>query len=148
MSIGKTKRRMTRLRAVTIVLSAAAILLALLGLRLLLTRTDCSVQEGRLRFLERLGWQVDAESERREHVRLPEELSGMMADYNRMQKAQGYDLSRHLGESCEVYSYRVTNYPDCGQTVLVTLYVQGRRVIAGDVHSTALDGFMHGLKRS
>lgn len=139
---------MTRLRAVTIVLSAAAILLALLGLRLLLTRTDCSVQEGRLRFLERLGWQVDAESERREHVRLPEELSGMMADYNRMQKAQGYDLSRHLGESCEVYSYRVTNYPDCGQTVLVTLYVQGRRVIAGDVHSTALDGFMHGLKRS
>ncbi|MBO6040902.1 MAG: DUF4830 domain-containing protein [Oscillospiraceae bacterium] len=139
---------MTRPRAVALVLSAAAILLALLGLRLLLSRTDCGVQEGRLRFLERLGWQVEAESVSREHMRLQDELSGVTAEYNRMQKEQGYDLSRHLGESCDVYSYRVTNYPDCGQTVLVTLYVQGRRVIAGDVHSTALDGFMHGLKRN
>ena len=148
LSIEEATRRMTRPRAVAIVLSAAAILLALLALRLLLTRTDCGAQEGRLRFLEGLGWQVDAESESLEHMRLPDELSGVMAEYNRMQKAQGYDLSRHLGESCDVYSYRVTNYPDCGQSVLATLYVQGRCVIAGDIHSTALDGFMHGLKRN
>ena len=96
MSIEKTKRRMTRPRAVGLVLSAAVILLALLGLRLLLNRTDCGVQEGRLRFLERLGWQVDAESESIEHMRLPDELSGVMTEYNRMQKAQGYDLNRHL----------------------------------------------------
>ena len=137
---------MTRMRAVSIVFAAAAILFALFALRLLLSRTDCGTLEGRLLFLERLGWQVDAESEEREHIRLPEELSDVMAGYNRMQKAQGYDLSRHLGERCEKYSYRLTNYPDCGQTVMVTLYVRGRRVIAGDVHSTALDGFMHGLK--
>ena len=146
MSIGKTKRRMTRMRAVSIVFVAAAILFALFALRLLLSRTDCGTLEGRLLFLERLGWQVDAGSEEREHICLPEELSDVMAGYNRMQKAQGYDLSRHLGERCEKYSYRLTNYPDCGQTVMVTLYVQGRRVIGGDVHSTALDGFMHGLK--
>ena len=146
MSIGKTKRRMTRMRAVSIVFAAAAIVFALFALRLLLSRTDCGTLEGRLLFLERLGWQVDAESEERERIRLPEELSDVMAGYNRMQKAQGYDLSRHLGERCEKYSYRLTNYPECGQTVMVTLYVQGRRVIAGDVHSTALDGFMHGLK--
>ena len=137
---------MTRMRAVSIVFAAAAIVFALFALRLLLSRTDCGTLEGRLLFLERLGWQVDAESEERERIRLPEELSDVMAGYNRMQKAQGYDLSRHLGERCEKYSYRLTNYPDCGQTVMVTLYVQGRRVIAGDVHSTALDGFMHGLK--
>ena len=137
---------MTRMRAVSIVFAAAAILFALFALRLLLSRTDCGTLEGRLLFLERLGWQVDAGSEERERIRLPEELSDVMAGYNRMQKAQGYDLSRHLGERCEKYSYRLTNYPDCGQTVMVTLYVRGRRVIAGDVHSTALDGFMHGLK--
>ena len=146
LSIGKTKGRMTRLRAVSTVLTAAALILALLCLRLFLTRADCGTREGRLRFLERLGWQVDAESESLERTRLPEALDDVMTEYNRMQKAQGYDLSLHLGERCDVYSYRVTNYPDCGQTVLVTLYVQGRRVIAGDVHSTALNGFMHGLK--
>ena len=148
LSIGKTKRRMTRMRAVSIVFAAAAVVFAMIALRILFIRTDCGTIEGRLFFLERLGWQVDTESEACEHIRLPEELNDVMLGYNRMQKAQGYDLSRHLGERCEKYSYRLTNYPDCGQTVLVTLYVQGRRVIAGDVHSTALDGFMHGLKRN
>ncbi len=137
---------MTRPRAVVIVLAAAAVLTLFLGLRFLLARTDCGTREGRLFFLSRLGWQVDAESESLEHTRLPDTLSDVMAAYNRMQKAQGFDLSRHLGERCDIYSYRVTNYPDGGQNVLVTLYVQGRRVIAGDIHSTALNGFMHGLK--
>ena len=59
---------------------------------------------------------------------------------------KGAEDTPEMGERCEKYSYRLTNYPDCGQTVMVTLYVRGRRVIAGDVHSTALDGFMHGLK--
>ena len=63
-----------------------------------------------------------------------------------MQLAQGYDLNRHLGEQCQQYTYLLNNYPDDSQTVLVTLYIQGRRVIAGDIHSTALNGFMHGLK--
>ena len=44
------------------------------------------------------------------------------------------------------YTYQITNYPNTDQTVLVTLYVQGDRLIAGDIHSTALNGFMHGLK--
>ena len=59
---------------------------------------------------------------------------------------QGYDLSRHLGEQCQQYSYLITNYPDESQTVLATIYVQGSRIIAGDIHSTALNGFLQGLK--
>ena len=30
--------------------------------------------------------------------------------------------------------------------MLATLYIQGDRVIAGDIHSTALNGFLQGLK--
>ena len=137
---------MTRGKALKMIMTAALILLALLSLRVFLSRTDNSTQAGRVRFLESLGWQVDIATEEHKHVRLPRSLSEVLQGYNEMQKAQGYDLSRHLGESCEQYSYRVTNYPDSGQTVWVTLYIQGRRVIAGDVHSTALNGFMHGLK--
>ena len=145
-SVNKTAGKMSRKKAVCIVLGAAVLILALLGLRLLLSRTDAGTAKGRIAFLEGLGWQVDPATEEHKSIRLPEELGDVLEEYNRMQKAQGYDLSAHLGERCELYSYQVTNYPDCGQTVLVTLYVQGRRVIAGDVHSTALDGFMHGLK--
>ena len=137
---------MTRRRAVLTVLAVAAALALLIALRGLFSACDAGSPEGRERFLARLGWQIDPAGEERQSIRLPETLDGALLEYNRMQRAQGYDLSRHLGERCEIYSYPVTNYPDCSQTVLVTLYVQGRRVIAGDVHSTALDGFMHGIK--
>ena len=144
--VRETSLPMTRRRAVGTVLCAALLLLVLIGLRALSGSADCGTREGRIRFLSRLGWEVDAESETHETVFLPAELSDVLREYNRMQLAQGCDLERHLGERCEVYTYRVCNYPDCNQTVLACLYVQGRRVIAGDIHSTALDGFMHGLK--
>ena len=70
-----------------------------------------------------------------------------MSQYNRMQLAQGYDLNAHLGESCQQYSYRLLNYPDSDSPVFVTLYIQGSQLIAGDIHSNALNGFMHGLKK-
>ena len=145
-SVRKQICGMSRKKALGLVLGAAALLVLLLGLRVLLARTDGSTLDGRVRFLAGLGWEVDPESEERKSILLPKELGEVLANYNEMQKAQGYDLTRHLGERCEQISYRVTNYPDCGQTVWVTLYLQGRRVIAGDVHSTALDGFMHGIK--
>ncbi len=145
--MSKTSLKMTRGKAVVLVLGTACLLLLLLGLRVLLGPADCSTRDGRLAFLSRLGWEVSAESETHESCLLPAELSDVLEEYNNMQRAQGYDLSRHLGERCDVYTYTVTNYPRSGQVVLATLYVQGRRVIAGDVHSTALDGFMHGLKK-
>ena len=138
--------RMTKQKALAIVLITALVLMLLIGLRFLLNQSDSSTLEGRTAFLRRLGWEIDAGSEEHRIVRLPEVPGEVLERYNRMQKAQGYDLFRHLGERCEIYSYRLTNYPDCGQTVMVTLYVQGRRIIGGDIHSTALDGFMHGLK--
>ena len=102
--------------------------------------------EGRQAFLQDLGWEIDPESEDLRTVQLPQTLEGMLLKYNELQLTQGYDLSKHLGETCRQYSYRVLNYPDPEQTVLATLYVQGDRVIAGDIHSTALNGFLQGLK--
>ena len=98
-------------------------------------------------YLETLGWEIDPDSEEHKSVRVPESLDGIIADYNELQLQQDFDLSKHLGEACEQYSYTVTNYPDPEQTVLITVYIQGKELIAGDVHSTALIGFMQGLKK-
>ena len=46
---------------------------------------------------------------------------------------------------CTTYTYRIMNYPGTGDTVLAQLYIYKNRVVAGDIHSTALDGFMHGI---
>ena len=137
------KRRLLRF----VLLFAIALLAIILVRALLDQKPDLSTLEGRQAYLETLGWEIDPDSEEHKSVRVPESLDGIIADYNELQLQQDFDLSKHLGEACEQYSYTVTNYPDPEQTVLITVYIQGKELIAGDVHSTALNGFMQGLKK-
>ena len=141
---------LTKKKALAIVLLIGLVLLVLIGLRWHTGRSpryDLSTLEGRQAFLLELGWEIDPDSEEFRTVVVPEKLEGIMSQYNRMQLAQGYDLNAHLGESCQQYSYRLLNYPDSYNPVFVTLYIQGDQLIAGDIHSNALNGFMHGLKK-
>ena len=142
----QAKKSITKRKALLIVLLVAAALTAAILLRGGDSTGNVSTLAGREAFLREFGWEIDAESEDLRTVQLPETLEGMMAEYNEVQLDQGYDLSRHLGEQCQQYTYLVTNYPETDQTVLATLYIQGKTVIAGDIHSTALNGFLHGLK--
>ena len=136
-------------KALAIVFAAAAALLLFILLRSPgQEQPDLRTPEGRQMFLSQLGWEIEADSESRKTVRIPETLEGMMLEYNEMQKKQGYDLSAHCGENCEQYIYKLTNYPAKDETVLVTLYVQGKKLIAADIHSTSMNGFMHGIQKS
>ena len=141
----------TRKKALFLVLGWGVLILLLIVLRGLLspgTSFDLSTLDGREAFINSLGWEIDRSTEEFRTVVVPDSLEGIMAQYNRMQQAQGYDLSNHLGERCNQYSYRLTNYADCDGTVLITIYVQDNEVIAGDIHTTAVNGFMHGLKKN
>lgn len=138
--------KFTRGKALRIVILAAAVLCALILLRGRSDAPDVSSLEGRQAFLLDHGWEIDPASEDLRQVQLPQALEGMLLKYNEIQLAQGFDLTEHLGETCSQYTYRVTNYPDETQTVLATLYIQGKRVIAADIHSTALNGFLQGLQ--
>ena len=44
------------------------------------------------------------------------------------------------------YTFRERKHPAGGEDIVADLVVCGQTVIAGDVQSTALDGFMTGLK--
>lgn len=140
----------TKKKALTIVFVCALLLfLAILAKWLFAYRdneTGLSTLEGRKSFLAELGWEIDPDTEEFKTVTLPEALTGVMRDYNEMQLAQGYDLRKYLGQKCSQYTYVLTNYPDTSETVLVTLYIKGQHVIAGDIHTNSLTGFMHGIK--
>ena len=142
----KTNISKGRKKALAIVLLAAIILTALILLRGNGSGDGVSTPEGRQAFLRQLGWEIDVSTEDVRSVQLPQVLEGMLLRYNEVQLKQGYDLTDHLGEACQQVTYRVLNYPDKDQTVLATLYIQGDKVIAGDIHSTALNGFLQGLK--
>ena len=100
--------------------------------------------EARVLYLSNLGWEVFAEPVETQEIVLPQEFGGVFAEYNKLQKQQGFDLSRFAGDAATLYSYEVTNYPSADM-VLANLYVIEGRVVGGDIHSTSLDGFMHAL---
>ena len=141
----------TRKRALPLILLCGVLLLLYFTARGVFkgdTAPDLTTLEGRGMYLKSLGWDIDPESESFRTVVVPEQLEGIMAQYNKIQLRQGFDLNAHLGESCRQYCYDVTNYPGSEGKVIVSLYSQDGNVIAGDVHSTAVNGFMHGLRRS
>lgn len=137
--------RSFRKKSLLVLLALALAVLVFLLVRGCAAKTDLTTLEGRQRYLAGLGYEIDPASEQHKAVRIPATLEGVLADYNELQRSAGRDLTPHCGERCEQFSYTVTNYPDQTQTVLVTLYLQGRTLIAGDIHSTALDGFMEAL---
>lgn len=107
--------------------------------------TDVSDTEGRQRYLNKLGWEIDTSSEEEHEILLPREFDGVLAEYSKLQTKQGYDFASLGGLTCRQYCYVVTNYPS-ESTVYAVLYIRNGRVIGGDIHSDELDGFMHGIK--
>lgn len=103
--------------------------------------------EARVGFLESLGWRVDEEPVEEKRIIIPREFSAVYEEYNRLQIAQGFDLSEYCGMEATVYTYAVHNYEGYVGNVVADLYICKGQVIGGDVHSLALDGFMHGLEK-
>lgn len=103
--------------------------------------------EERIMFLNNLGWEVEPTPLEEKTVIIPREFSDVYENYNALQLEQGYDLSGFCGLEVTIYTYTVTNYASFKGTVVADLYIYQGRVIGGDIHTLAIDGFMHGLRR-
>lgn len=101
--------------------------------------------EDRIGFASSLGYEVESEPVRSQEVMIPSEFDDVYEDYNGLQKECGFDLEKYQGKRMMLYTYTVTNYPDEPEC-LMDLLVYKNKIVGGAVYSTALDGFMHGLK--
>lgn len=102
-------------------------------------------EKGRAAYLADCGWTVETPALSEDTVLIPKQFSPVFEEYNELQKQQGFDLSDYCGMEVTMYTYRVLDSGREGD-VLAVLYVLNGAVIGGDVHSTALDGFMCGVK--
>ena len=125
--------------------AAAAVCIFLLARPADARDVSAKTNEQRIAFLAQYGYQVEPEPVQTQEVRIPKEFPDVLARYNEVQKAQGFDLSKLAGKQLMRYVYRVTNYPDADGEVLATLLVRKNRVVGGDVCSSAQDGFLHGF---
>ena len=108
-------------------------------------QTDCIAEC--LSFLAANGWKTeDAPCEIAE-VRIPERFDAVYGVYNELQRSQGFDLAPYRGKYAQKFVFRLTEYPGAKDAdgIRATLFVCGGKIIGGDIGSTALDGFMHGI---
>ncbi len=140
--------------ALLIIIAIAIILCALIifsrsdGSGTASTAQKVKNNEQRIEFLESLGWKVSSDAICEKVIVIPREFSQVYKAYNELQQAQGYDLSKYCGLEATVYTYSIENYSGYNGRVVADLYILNSEVIGGDVHSLALDGFMHGLKKN
>lgn len=102
----------------------------------------------RVEYLESLGWKIESEPIEEQTVIIPKTFPDVYANYNELQIQQGFDLSEYAGMEATRYTYKVLNYPNEKNMVVADILVYRNEVIAGNIQSVALDGFMTGLKKT
>lgn len=96
------------------------------------------------------GYQVEQQPAEIEQVNIPEKFNDVYINYNEMQKIQGFNLEKYKGKTVKRYCFKVTNYKDVIKDnknnfddVFINVLIYKNKIIAGEVFSNNLDGFMH-----
>lgn len=149
--------KLNRKRAIMIIVALAVLICAIIaiaGFRSKLRTQPASKQvstaniksnEDRVKYLESFGWKVKAQPTDEQEVVIPKTFSKVYSDYSSLQKKQGFELTKYSGMEAKRYTYEILNYPTGENNVVADIIVYRNQVIAGDVQSAALNGFMHGL---
>lgn len=142
--------------AIAIVLVVALILIAIVTIAALSNNSESQStakeiinvknEKSRVAYLKQYGWEVESPAANAENILIPKEFSQVFEKYNELQKQQGFDLHKYSGLEVETYTYKVTNHSS-SDTVFAQLYIHNGTVIAADIHSSELDGFISGIKR-
>ena len=103
--------------------------------------------EDAAKFLSQFGWEVKTPAVTSGEVTIPSEFDKVFTGYNEIQKRQGLDLSRYKKKKVTRYTYEITNYDGYDGVVYANLIVYKGRVIAGDVCSADVTGFIHGFEK-
>ena len=105
-----------------------------------------ATNEGRVKFLTDMGWDVVVSPAETSQVKVPAEDSDIFQRYNALQKSQGYDLSKYAGKKVMRYVYVIKNYPGATDPVYATLLVYKDQIIGGDVTDTSAKGVIRGFQ--
>ncbi|HHU05160.1 MAG TPA: DUF4830 domain-containing protein [Clostridiales bacterium] len=153
--------KFNRKRAIAIIIALAIILCAIILVEgyidrgkktkpaaKAVTATGIKTNADRVNYLKSFGWEVNETPVDEQEIVIPREFTGVYADYLKLQETQGFDLKNYGGVEAKRYTYEVLNYPTGEKGIVADIIVYRNTVIAGDVQSTALNGFMHGLNEN
>lgn len=133
-----------------ILIAAAVIFAAVYAVNRLLKPSAITLEtkEDMLDFLHSQGWETSEEPISCREAVIPTEWNDVYTKYNELQLAQGFDLSKHRGETVMIYTYAVLNYEGQPDNMVANLVISGGKLIGADVSCTELGGFMQGIARA
>ena len=140
-------------KTMTILAAIAALIIAILMLfggdeAAATAAPAVSSNDGRVKFLSDLGWEVTTTPVESSQVKIPQDNSDIFRRYNALQQSQGYDLTKYAGKTVMRHVYQVNNYPGATEPVYATLLVHKNQVIGGDITDTAARGRIQPLKKT
>ena len=105
-----------------------------------------SADEINAEFLRSYGWEVKRKNIESARVNIPEPFDLVYENYNKLQLEAGLDLRPYAGKKAVRYTYEVINFPyDEPKNVRANVLCVANEPVAGDIMTTAADGFMAGL---
>ena len=120
-----------------------AVIIGLAAMCLILTETQ---DEKNITFLKKYGWRVEPVCYERVNLTIPKEFDNVYKNYNDLQKNAGLDLENYKGIAAVRYTYAVINFPEkVDDTVYANVLCVEEKIIAGDIMTRPVDGFMVSL---
>ena len=124
---------------------AVVILMIIIGLFSIDNSTNKMIVE----YLEGLGWRIEPNPREISHLTIPNEFDAVYETYNAVQKHSGFDLTPFQGKKVTRYTYSVLNHKESNSAQVVAgVFVYEDTIIAGDISSTEMNGFMHSVNET
>lgn len=97
-------------------------------------------------YIASFGVETDSSTCVIDEVIVPTEFNDVYESYNDIQKEQGFDLKKYKGLTLSRYTLEVTNYTDKNISVFAEVLTYRGEVVAADIYSTSVNGFILPLK--
>lgn len=101
-------------------------------------------------YIQSFGWKIEPKPVEVEKFKIPEKFNTIYKRYNQYQKDIRKDLTPFQGKEVTRYTYKVLNYNNPtqyqGQQVYADTIVYDGQIIAGELKTNQLNGFMVSLK--
>lgn len=92
-------------------------------------------------YLAELGWEVGKLCES-EKFKIPSPLNDVYKKYNELQQKSGFNLENYCGRDVVRLTYEIKNHKNA-DNVFANVIICDGEVIAGDIMTREIDGFMH-----
>ena len=105
---------------------------------------DSSSNTMNIEYAKNMGWEVLPSPVEISHFKIPREFDSVYETYNSVQKQSGFDLEPFKGKSVTRYTYNLQNHEMSeNMEVFMGIIVFESRIIAADIYSTDMEGFLH-----